>query len=66
MSNNFFLNLLGIKQTAKLVNSILMELINSVEDKLEDSKEDREVRKLIIIENKYINNIVLGKLHFMI
>lgn len=38
----------GIKQTAKLVNSTLMELIQSVEDNIdpvknEDNKDDNEV-----------------------
>jgi len=35
--------LLGIKQTAKLVNSTLMELINGVEDKIDATEKDAEV-----------------------
>lgn len=37
--------MLGIKQTAKLVNSTLMELINNVEDNINDTKENNEVIK---------------------
>lgn len=37
-----FFEIPGIKQTAKLVNSTLMELINGVEDKI-DSIEKNEV-----------------------
>jgi len=35
-----FFELLGIKQTAKLVNSTLMELINGVEDTIELENND--------------------------
>lgn len=42
-----FLKLPGIKQTAKLVNSTLMELINCVEDNPNDTKEDIEVMQIL-------------------
>lgn len=45
--NNFmFLELPGIKQTAKLVNSRLMDLINGVEDKTDVTEGDEEVINL--------------------
>lgn len=41
----------GIKQTAKLVNSTLMELINNVEDNINDTNEN-EVIKQVSSDNK--------------
>jgi len=38
-----FFELSGIKQTAKLVNSTLMELINGVEDKIDAIEKDEVI-----------------------
>jgi len=44
-----FFELLGIKQTAKLVNSTLMELINGVEDTIQHDNTDVIEKDEVII-----------------
>lgn len=46
----------GIKQTAKLVNSTLMELIIGVKDITDDLKESTEVIQCIKMDVYYILN----------
>lgn len=50
---NYLINLIliGIKQTAKIVNSKLMELINGLDDNIDDTKENKEVIKFMKTEN---------------
>lgn len=51
----FFIKI-GIKQTAKLVNAKLMELINGLDDNIDDTKENKEVIKYFYENKKYIFN----------
>lgn len=49
-----FIELSGTRQTAKVINSALMELINGVEDNIEETKEDPEVIRYISKQINYM------------